>query len=57
MQRLIGGGRWPALRFLQEHGGVFAGDLVQLDVELSELCARNYEGTTPRQGQMGICGA
>ena len=49
LQRLIGGGRWPALALLREHGGVFAGDLAQLDLEIDGLCARNYERATPRQ--------
>ena len=49
-QRLTGGGRGPAKALLQEHGGAFADCFAQLDVELEELCKRNYEqSSTPRK--------
>ena len=49
MQRLIGGGRTPAERHLRKHGGWFTGDLVGLDLELEEICARNSQNATSRQ--------
>ena len=49
LQRLIGGGRWPAQMHLQEKGGRFTDDLAQLDVELEEVCARNFQNATSRQ--------
>ena len=49
LQRLIGGGRGPGKAFLQKHGGIFADSFIQLDVELEEVCKRNFEEATPRQ--------
>ena len=41
--------RWPALVLLKEHGGFFAGDPTQLELEIGSFFARNYEKATPRQ--------
>ena len=49
LQRLIGGGHWPAKMHLQEKGGRFTDDLAQLDVELEEVCARNFQNATSQQ--------
>ncbi len=35
--------------FLSEHGGRFSGDLVQLDLEIDEVCAQNYAKASSRQ--------
>lgn len=49
LQRLIGGGRWPAQMFLSEHGGHFSRELLNLDGELERVCARNFENASPKQ--------
>ena len=49
LQRMIGGGQIPAVKFLLEHDGKYTDELRAIEECLSNLCNRVFELATPEQ--------